>query len=75
MATLNESLQAQMGGPVQSAAVGDAWDQVSNFLAADGQNFEAVPDEDARVAGTNAPEITNMGWRRMVRRMQMAKGV
>lgn len=63
MAQLDDTQKAAMGGPQQVALEGDSWTEGD------------PPVRDTIVPGTNSPEITGLGWRRMVYRMKSAKGI
>lgn len=69
MAQLDDTLKAAMGGPQQIAAVGEAW-TASDPLVDDGGQPTREP-----LGPDNSPAITNIGWRRMIRRMKFAKGL
>ena len=55
-------------------AVGEAWTPSDPFVPADGVNLVASPTREPFELGVNTPEITGIGWRRMVRRMLQARG-
>lgn len=70
MAQLSDEEKFNMGGPQQFAAEGDSW-TASDPLVDDG----GLPVRDPLVPGINSPDITGIGWRRMINRMLSAKGI
>lgn len=63
MAQLDDEQKARMGGPGQVALEGDSW------TAGD------PPTREDLNPGVNSPEISGIGWRRMIYRMKSAKGI
>lgn len=64
MAQLSDDQKAAMGGgPNAVVEVGDSWTEGD------------PPEREVLEPGDNSPEIVNLGWSVMIRRMLSARGV
>lgn len=58
-----------------TVAVGEAWTAGDATAPADGLNMAGGPTREAFQPGVNTPLISNIGWRRMIRRMKQARQI